>query len=359
MSEFQAVQDGIQALQSKLSAELKSGLSAQDAKIERAITELAQGGTSIKAMPGTDSRSVGAQVAAKFAENADLFSKTKSVRLEVKAAADVVTSTSGRSIVTGGVGAPTGLPYGVQNGLRITPAAGVSAVEYFRYGGVEGAGSVQAGEGALKSAVRPTHTAITQSALTVAAWTKISRQSLGDSAELKQAIEITLVREVGKALDAALMDGSVTPAFAGLEALATSYTSLVYSNLWDAASEAVATMAIAGFVADTVVLSPADWLQVQTATNATTGDYFSGSYLAPLAESLRGLRAVVSPSMPTGKVMVLDSQQIELKLVDTFAVEANVVDDDFIRNQVTLLGELRVIPIYRAVGAGRLVTPKA
>ncbi len=359
MSEFQAIQDGINALQSKLSAELKSGLSAQDAKLEAALTELGQNGVSMKSMPGTDSQSVGAQVAGKFAENAELFSKTKSLRMEVKAAADVVTSASGRNIVSGGVGSPTGLPYGVQNGLRITRAAGVSAVEYFRYGGVEGAAGVQAGEGALKPAVRPTHTAVTQSALTVAAWTKISRQSLSDSTELKQAIDVTLVREVGKALDVALMDGSVTPAFAGLETLATAYTSLVYTNLWDAASEAVATMAIAGFVADTVVLSPTDWLEIQVATNVTTGDYYSGSYLAPLAESLRGLRAVVSPSMPAGKVMVLDSQQIELKLVDTFAVEANVVDDDFIRNQVTLLAELRVIPLYRAVGAGRLVTPKA
>lgn len=334
-------------------------LKAQNAELAERVLHLEQKGA-IVGMDGKPARqSIGDQVVKQFSENADLFAKTKSLRIEVKAAADVVTTASGRNIVSGGVGAPTALPYGVQNGLRVTPANGVSAVEYFRYSGIEGGASVQAGEGALKTAVRPTHTAVTQAALTVAGWTKISRQALGDSAELRQAIDITLVREVGKAMDVALMDGNVTPAFAGLETLATSFTSLTYSNLWDSASEAVATMAVAGFVADTVVLSPADWLAIQTATNATTGDYFSGSYLAPLAESLRGMRAVVSPSMPTGKVMVLDSQQIELKVVDVFAVEANYVDDDFIRNQVTLLGEMRVIPVFRAVGAARLITPKA
>lgn len=302
--------------------------------------------------------SIGLQVVKGFEANAELFQKTKSLRLEVKAAADVITTSSGRNIMAGGVGAPTGLPYGVQNGLRVTPANGVSAVEYFRYSGIEGGASVQAGEGALKTAVRPTHTAITQSALTIAGWTKISRQAMNDSAELRQAIDITLLREVGKAMDVALMDGNVTPAFSGLEALATAYTSSNYPKLWDAASEGVAIMAQAGFVPDVAVVSPLDWLACQVAVNSQ-GDYLSGSYLAPLGESLRGLRVVVSPSMPANKVMVLDSQQIELKLVESFAVEANYVDDDFIRNQVTLLGEARVIPIYRAVGAARLITPAA
>ena len=122
-----------------------SSVKTQQAEFADRLLSLEQGGA-IKSMNhgNASAQSVGAQVAVKFAENADLFSKTKSLRMEVKAASDVVTSASGRYIVSGGVGSPTGLPYGVQNGLRITPAAGVSAVEYFRYGGVEGAAGVQA-----------------------------------------------------------------------------------------------------------------------------------------------------------------------------------------------------------------------
>ena len=40
-------------------------------------------------------------------------------------------------------------------------------------------------------------------------------------------------------------------------------------------------------------------------------------------------------------------------------VEIGYVNDDFTRNKATVLGELRVIPIYRAATAARLVTPKA
>lgn len=301
----------------------------------------------------------GDQVIKAIEENRELLAKTRNVRFEVKAASDVITTTGGRNIQAGPVGAPTGLPFGVQNGLTLVPAAGVSAVEYFRYSGIEGAAAVQAGEGGAKPAVRPGHTAIVQSALTVAGWTKLSRQAMNDSGELRAAIDITLRREIGKALDLAVMTANVTPAWAGLKPLATAYTSLVYQTLWDAASEAVSTMMLSGFVPDTVVVAPAEWLAIQVATNNTTGEYFSGSYLGPLPENMRGLRVVVSPNMDAGKILVLDSTQVELKIVEDFAVEVAYADDDFIRNQVTILGEMRVIPVYRSVGAARLVTPKA
>ena len=338
-------------------------LETKQRELQDEILQLKQRGVLQPGNPGdsfaSKGDSLGNQVVKMLDENRDLLAKTRQVRFEVKAAGDVVTTTSGRNIVTGGVGAPTGLPFGVQNGLTINPAMGVSAVEYFRYSGVEGAAAVQAGEGASKPAVRPTHTAIVQSALSVAGWCKLSRQAMSDSAELRQAIDVTLRREVGKALDLAVMTANVTPAWAGLKPLATAYTSLVYQTLWDSASEAVSTMMLAGFVPDTVVVAPAEWLSIQVAKNVTTGDYFSGSYLGPLPENMRGLRVVVSPNMDAGKVMVLDSTQVELKLVEDFAVEVAYVDDDFIKNQVTVLGELRVIPVFRSVGAARLITPKA
>lgn len=329
-------------------------------ELSERLFHLEQKGGAVHGEFTPERKSIGTQVSEQLTANADLLAKTKSLRLEVKAAGDVVTTASGRRLASAGVGAQTtAMPLGVQNGLRTTHTPSVTAVEYFRLTGLEGAAGVQAGEGAAKSAVRPGHTAVVQSALTVAGWTSMSRQALSDSAELKQAIDVTLVREVGKALDVALMSGSVTPAFDGLLTLATAFTSATYGKLWDAASEAQANMAQAGYLADVVVMSPADWLASQVAVNATTGDYFSGSYLGPLPESLRGLKVVVSPGMSAGKVLVLDSQQIELRVSDEMSIEVNYVNDDFIRNKATVLAEMRVVPIFRAVGAARLITPKA
>lgn len=40
-------------------------------------------------------------------------------------------------------------------------------------------------------------------------------------------------------------------------------------------------------------------------------------------------------------------------------LEELMVDNDFTKNLVTMLGELRAIPIFLTVGAARLITPKA
>lgn len=302
---------------------------------------------------------LGSKVWAEVEKNRDLITKNKGARLEIKAAGDALTTSVARNLVSVGVGSPIGGVLGVQNALRITPADGTSAVEYSRYTGQEGAAGVQAGEGVAKAAVRPTFSLISQAALTVAGYTKISRQAMNDSAELTKAIDTTLMRSIGTALDSALMSGNVTPAFDGLLALATAYTSLVYEAIPDAASEAVATMQEAGFVPDTIVLKPSDWLGVQVALNAVSGDYLAGPYLAPLPELMRGMKVVLSPGMTAGKVMVMDSSQIDLLVVDGFAVEVGYENDDFTKNIATLLGEMRVIPTFRATGAARLITPKA
>jgi hypothetical protein len=112
-------------------------------------------------------------------------------------------------------------------------------------------------------------------------------------------------------------------------------------------------------VPDTIVLKPSDWLGVQVALNAVSGDYLAGPYLAPLPELMRGMKVVLSPAMTAGKVLVLDSSQIDALLVNDFAVEVGYENDDFTKNIATLLGEMRVIPVFRAVGAARLITPKA
>lgn len=291
-----------------------------------------------------------------FDQNRELFEKTRSVRLELKAAGDPVTTSSARTIISGGVGAPGGGVLGLQNAFPTRPTGGVSAIEYSRYTGQEGAAAQQAAEGDTKSAVRPTHSLVVQTALTLAGYAKMSRQALSDSAELKRAVDITLSRSVGVALDAALVNGAT--GFSGYEILATSYTSLVYTGMADAVSEAVATMQVAGFVPDVCGLNPADWLAIVVAKGSDL-HYLSGGYLGAMPSEMRGLRVVLSPSVNAGTALVLDTSHSELLQVDGFSVELAYAGDDFTKNLITAVGEIRVIPIFRTTGSARLITPKA
>jgi len=299
--------------------------------------------------------SLGAKVWAEMAKNGDLLKKTDKLRLEVKAAGDVTGTGSVRAIQSGGAGAPAGMILGVQHAMPTRIVGATSAIEYSRYTGLEGAAAVQAAEGDTKAAVRPTFSLIEQTGITIAGYSKVSKQAMADSAELQRAIDITLRRSIGGALDTMLNSGSWGGAN-GLLAHATAYTSLVYTRLADAASEAVATMQELGYNPDVVVLKPGDWLAITTAMS-NSGEYLSGAYLAPLPELLRGLKVVLSPTVTAGKALVLDSSQLELLIVDDLMVEVGTSGDDFTKNVRTILGEMRVIPTFRAVGAVRLITP--
>jgi hypothetical protein len=303
--------------------------------------------------------SLGTNFIKAFADSRELFEKTRSVRLEIKAATDTVTTASGRNLIMAGVGAPIASVLGIQNALPSRVVPGTTAVEYSRYTGQQGAAAVQVGEGAAKAQLRPDHTIISQSAITIAGFTKMSRQAINDAQELKRAVDTVLSRSVETALDAALVNGSTTPLFDGFAPLATAYTSLLYQALPDAISEGVATMQTAGFEPDVVVLNPANWLAITVAKGTSNDHYLSGSYLGVMPQQMRGLRVVLSPSIATGKALLFDSRHSELLSIDGFSIEVAYTNDDFTRNLVSVLGEMRVIPVFRTIGSARLITPKA
>ena len=330
--------------------------SEQSAMADRLLM-LEQKGSSQFGELTTKSAGLGDLFLKQFDANRELFEKTRSVRLEIKAAGDSITTTSGRTIITGGVGAVAGGVLGLQNALPSRPAPNTSAVEYSRYTGQQGAAAQQAAEGDAKAAVRPDHSLIVQSALTIAGYAKMSRQALGDSAELKRSVDVTLSRSVGTALDAALVNGA-TGFAGGYETLATASTSLLYTALVDAISEGVATMQTAGFNPDVVAVSPADWLAI-TVMKSSTGEYLSGAYLGAMPSEMRGLRVVLSPSVDAGKALLMDTTHSELMVADDFSIEVAYAGDDFTKNLCTILGEIRVIPTFRTTGSARLITPKA
>lgn len=311
-------------------------------------------------LPGGGSRGHGfaGHVIKAFADNAELLAKAPNVRLEIKAAGDALTTSHARTVQSVGVGIPTGAPVGIFNALPKRIIGPISAVEYSRFLALEGAAAKQASEGAAKAAVRPTFSIITETAATLAGFTKVSKQALTDAMELQQAVNSTLTRSIGTALDT-FITGGTWGGGAGLLAHATAYTSLVYTGLVDAISEGVASMQVGGFNPDSVALNPADWLSITTARGTANDHYLSGNYTGVLPMSLRGLNVVLSPTVTAGKALVMDSVHIELLVVDQMTIEVGTDADDFSKNLRTILGEIRIIPCYRAVGAARLITPKA
>ncbi len=309
---------------------------------------------------GNGSDSLGALVCKAVESDRELLNKTGKLSFDVELKA------AGDPIVTSNVGTTLSLPgsapsqtIGIATVLPMRNSDSATTLDYPRYTGVQGSAGVQATEGSSKSAITPDFSLISQAAITIAGYVKTSRQALADAGELQRLIDTVLRREIAKALDVVLVDGSAAPVFTGYEALATAYTSLVYQGMADAISEGVSTMQQAGFQPDAVVLTPADWLKIVTAKGTANDHYLSGNYLGALPQAMRGLRVALSSNVATGKALLIDSQFLDVLMPWRLSVTVGFDGNDFTKNLVTVLAETRCIPTFRATGAARLLTPKA
>lgn len=358
-----ALEDVGTAFKSKLGtveSKLLDRVQSLEVRLDNSIRDLSQSNEGYATAPGVKrADSMGDQAVRAFEENFEIFKKSGRVNLELqtKAAGDPVTTASGRSIMSGGAGSPGLNTFGLQNALVSRESIGTSAVEYSRYTGLEGGAALQATEGSDKSAVRPTHSLISQSSLTVAAYSVMSTQAISDAAELRRSVEITLSRSISKTMDELLWDGSVTPSWAGFSTLAETNAS-TFTLLADAVSDTVAQMQEAGFMPDRVVVSPSTWVEIVTErSDSGTGPYLSSSYLTMPGNELRGLPVVLSPSVPAGQALVIDTAHVELLTVANPVLQIGTINDQFTKNLATLLMETRFIPIFRTVGAMVLTAP--
>uniref|UniRef100_UPI0040473CB5 phage major capsid protein n=1 Tax=Orrella sp. TaxID=1921583 RepID=UPI0040473CB5 len=342
--------------------ESEKQIKARFDNIESSITELAQ--KSQTALVGSGGfgrvKSLGEQVAAQIQQDSEILQKSGRLKFEIstKAAGDIISTGSGRNVVSSGVGAPSIGILGAQNAFTLMQMAGTSAAEYSRHTGSTGLAGVQATEGALKAATRPEYTLITQSAITISAWTLMSNQAYMDSQQLASAVEVNLRRQAALKIDDVLVNGSAAPVFAGVNALAGMVSSS-FDLLPDAISEASAAMAVEGFVADVVIVNPTTWVDVLAArADSGAGEYLNqNGYLMGAEPMIRGHRVVMSSSIQAGTALVCDSAFLELGFSQAPTVEIGFIEDDFVRNQVRLRLDVRIIPMIKAAGAVKLAVP--
>lgn len=337
--------------------ELKTNFTDKLRQHDAAITELAQKAEGLTAMSGSvKSLGFAAEASKSVGDNLEQLDKHGSLRLEVKAATDIITTAQVGNTQNVGLTGPTPMPMGIQMAIPARIAIGASSIEYSRYQGHEGDAAVQAAEGDAKAAVRGDWLLVNQPSITIAGHSLVSRQSIHDSVQLQGAINAVMQRSVSNAVDSMLWNGSGA-LFDGLETLADLHHSTVFDALPDAISEGIAAVQANGFNPTAVVVNPTTWVDVVTAKADGSGEYLSGNYLGATEQSLRGLPVVLSLSVPAGRAVLIDANAVELVITQNPILEVGYVNDGFIRNQATLLLETRVAPVLKANAAVTYVVP--
>jgi len=129
----------------------------------------------------------------------------------------------------------------------------------------------------------------------------------------------------------------------------------------DRVGEALTDLNSSGWNASAVVMNPTDWFAIASERAETgNGQYVLGSPRDPAPASLWSAPVVTSPSMPAGQALVLDTSIVSLLDRQQVSVQLSRHDgDNFRRNLVTVLAELRSGLVLYAPAATRLVALSA
>lgn len=226
--------------------------------------------------------------------------------------------------------------------IRVTS----NAFEYNALDSYSNAAGYQTNEGSLKPEGSLPTDLKSASIATIAHWIPASRQVLADAPALQQQISSLLRYGVMRKLETEVIAGAGgTGQISGLTD-SGNYTaySLAASGdtLADAVAKAQAVMDAAGWVANLVVVHPNDWRDARKErVDAGAGVYIAGSWRDPAPPSIWGIPVVTNAAVTAGNFLIMDTSQVAILDRQEARVELGYADDDFVRNKVRLLSELR------------------
>lgn len=193
---------------------------------------------------------------------------------------------------------------------------------------------------------------------TIATWIPASLQVLQDNEQLEGQINTLMSVGVRQKLEAELINGDGGPGeILGFKKQATA-AGITTGKPADRIGAALTDLKAEGWNPNVIVMNPRDWFAIES-ERAEDGDgqYVIGTPRDPAPPSLWGTPVVVTNGMPQGEALILDTSVAALLDRQEVTVEASRHDgDNFRRNMVTILAELRAGLAVFAPTATRLVT---
>ncbi|MBI1621495.1 phage major capsid protein [Aquamicrobium zhengzhouense] len=229
-----------------------------------------------------------------------------------------------------------------------------NSLEYVRETGfVNNAAGVA--EGGLKPSSDLKFDLVQTSAKVIAHWMKASRQILDDFSQLRSIIDQRLLYGLAYVEETQLLNGDGTGQnLHGILPQATSFAvpagtvTPTPMTAIDTLRIAMLQAALAEYPATGHVLNPIDWAGIEL-TKDEDGRYIIGNPQGTAQPTMWGLPVVATQAMAAGTFLT-GAFRLGAQVFDRWdaRVEVGYVDDDFIRNLVTILAEERLaLAVYR------------
>jgi HK97 family phage major capsid protein len=180
-----------------------------------------------------------------------------------------------------------------------------------------------------------------------AVWIKVSKEALADIKFLRSEIDTELRELVELKLDEQILSGNGTsPNLKGILQYAPAFNGggqvVPSANRYDVLIASIAQVVAANFMPDTVVLNPVDFYGMQLIKDSQ-GRYLIPPFMSNGYYTVGGLQVVPNNGVTSGSFLVGDFKKDNLAIREEFNVQIGYVNDDFTKNLVTILAELRAV----------------
>lgn len=293
--------------------------------------------------------------------------KVKGLSFEIKAAANLLLGTN----YTGSVGLTTwdsewSRPLRRQPFLRQLVTTRPVNSMYIAYAEMKNRDGAATGvlEGGVKPLIDFDIVEASKKVEKIAAVMKTSKEALADIAGLRAEINTELVEAVNIELDRQLLSGTGTsPEISGIITLITSAISVVGTpfatgvddpNNFDVLRVAAAMVAQNFFNPNYAILNPLDAAAMELVKDAN-GNYVLPPFSTANGQIIGGLRIVTNQAMTLGNFLVGDFSKDILGIREEINIQVGYENDDFRRNLVTILAEMRAVNYIKSNNLGAFV----
>lgn len=221
----------------------------------------------------------------------------------------------------------------------------------------EEGGAAFVAEGALKPLKDWEYTTETSTAKKVAVSCKVSTEMLADAPFMRSEIDRLLREDLLRVVNEKVLNGTGTGAeIKGVTVGAAGYTATELNdkvenpNYADAIRAAVLQARLLGFYPDVVFINPADRALIDL-TKDTTGHYISQELLS----LIRYITIVDTTNIPAGKFLLMDTREWMVRIYENLRLEYGWENDDFRKNLVTVVAEMRLHSYQDSLNAGSVV----
>ncbi len=330
---------------------LKESLEAQGI----ALKKLEVGGKGV-------GQSIGDQIKAFISRDdfAKGLKEQKGQSMEVKAAEVIITSNAS--------GAPHSLRYEVVPGVQEAPREATVFFPMLSKGNTSArtiiwinrkdkeGGSAFIAEGTLKPLKDWTYDEETSEAKKVAVATKISMEMLHDHLYIQSEIDMLLRRDLLEKIDASLLAGGGGNDLTGFTTGAAGYTgtgldgTIPMANNADVIRALILQMRLLNFKPDIAFINPTEAAALDLLKDT------NGSYIRVEVEGiLRNVRIIETTEVPVGRILLVDSARLIVRMLENIRVDWGWENDDFRKNLVLVIAEARLHSYRNSIDNGSVI----